>query len=430
MKSWNKTILQILGRHPVHPFPARMAPGIALDALADDTPPLRVLDPMMGSGTVLAVARSCGHRAYGCDLDPLATLMARVWTTTIEREEAAKWAETTLARARQLFRSIATKDAYPARGDDETRRFIRFWFDDYARRQLSALARAIRRVPNLNIKRLLWVAFSRLIITKQAGASRAMDLSHSRPHRVFERAPVKPFSSFLSAADRVAKNCPHWKTGRVGPPTHVRIGDARNLRYDGGFFDLVVTSPPYLNAIDYFRCSKFSLVWMGHSVADLRHLRTTSIGSEASLASAVDDSRITGMLRELELGPMFPDNIVRRMYRYIRDIDGVVRQIARVLATDGRALIVIGDSTMRGTFVRNSAIVTMTAEDAGLELVGHDVRSLPPNRRYLPPPTSCRSGPALANRMRQEVVLSFRKPQLSAVSCPIVRTRTISCGIH
>jgi hypothetical protein len=34
--------------------------------------------------------------------------------------------------------------------------------------------------------------------------------------------------------------------------------------------DLIFTSPPHLNAIDYLRCSKFSLVWMGHSIAALR----------------------------------------------------------------------------------------------------------------------------------------------------------------
>jgi tRNA G10 N-methylase Trm11 len=65
LKSHRKTVFETLGRHPIHPFPARMAPGIALDALAEADTPLRVLDPMAGSGTVLAVARSKGHHAVG-----------------------------------------------------------------------------------------------------------------------------------------------------------------------------------------------------------------------------------------------------------------------------------------------------------------------------------------------------------------------------
>lgn len=71
IKAHNKTICEILGRGSVHPFPARMAPGIALNALGNDRVPLRVLDPMVGSGTVLAVARSKGHYAIGFDSDPL-----------------------------------------------------------------------------------------------------------------------------------------------------------------------------------------------------------------------------------------------------------------------------------------------------------------------------------------------------------------------
>jgi len=35
-----------------------------------------------------------------------------------------------------------------------------------------------------------WVGFSRLIVTKQAGASLAMDLAHSRPHKAFTHAPL------------------------------------------------------------------------------------------------------------------------------------------------------------------------------------------------------------------------------------------------
>jgi tRNA G10 N-methylase Trm11 len=81
-KTYKKTIFETLGRDPVHPFPARMAPGIALDILAAESEPIRVLDPMMGSGTVLAVARARGHAAIGIDIDPLDVLLARVWTTS------------------------------------------------------------------------------------------------------------------------------------------------------------------------------------------------------------------------------------------------------------------------------------------------------------------------------------------------------------
>jgi tRNA G10 N-methylase Trm11 len=60
---------------PVHPFPARMAPSIVWDALPKTGKSVNILDPMSGSGTTLVCARSRGHRAIGCDTDPLALLI-------------------------------------------------------------------------------------------------------------------------------------------------------------------------------------------------------------------------------------------------------------------------------------------------------------------------------------------------------------------
>src|SRR5271170_4061643 len=97
------TLYEALGRESVHPFPARMAPSIALHVLSESKVSIRVLDPMMGSGTVLAMAQASGHRSVGLDIDPLAALISRVWTTAINREEARESSAEVLDRARAIF---------------------------------------------------------------------------------------------------------------------------------------------------------------------------------------------------------------------------------------------------------------------------------------------------------------------------------------
>src|SRR5258706_10546954 len=74
---------------PIHPFPARMAPSIAFDELPASSKMLRVLDPMVGSGTTAVVARAKGHYAVGFDSDPLAVMLSSTWcadarTTNLE----------------------------------------------------------------------------------------------------------------------------------------------------------------------------------------------------------------------------------------------------------------------------------------------------------------------------------------------------------
>ena len=84
LKSHKKTILEAVGRSPIHPFPARMAPGIALEALGQSDKPLRVLDPMAGSARSLR-SHCQRPRAFGVDMDPLAVLLAGVWTERLIR---------------------------------------------------------------------------------------------------------------------------------------------------------------------------------------------------------------------------------------------------------------------------------------------------------------------------------------------------------
>ena len=404
----DKSVREILGRDTVHPFPARMAPGLALDVVSECRDPMRVLDPMAGSGTALAVAQNRGHFATGVDIDPLAVLISSVWTTPIDAKAIEDRAGVALARAKHKFKSLKTRNAYPKNSDDETQGFVRYWFDDNSRRQLASLAMAIEEVQDCAARDVLWCAFSRLIITKRAGASLAMDLSHSRPHRVFKRAPSKPFCNFLLAVDRVTRNCLDIALSPIEHKASVLEGDARNLPFEAGSFDLVLTSPPYLNAIDYLRCSKFSLVWMGYSVREVRRLRSISVGTEVGM-DVSDDDDIGAIISELNLQPSLEKRQKAILANYIEDMRRFVRETNRVLARRGQAVYVIGDNTVRGTFIRNSLIMKTVASSAGMRFVSQSCRELPGNRRYLPPPTVSPNPAALDGRIRREVILTFEK---------------------
>ena len=250
--------------------------------------------------------------------------------------------------------------------------------------------------------------FRSLIITKQAGASLAMDLSHSRPHRVFDTAPIKPFNRFLSAVDTVISNCPAGTAG--GPDARVNRGDARHLRIAANSIDLVLTSPPYLNAIDYLRCSKFSLVWMGYTIEQLRQIRTDSVGTEAASAEALDTPWIQKLIKQLRISPTLSPRNHALLCTYAWDMSRAVAEVSRVLKRGGRAVYVVGDSLVKGSYVRNSALVSAVASQHGLTLQSRQSRTLPANRRYLPPPVLNGPKNAMMNgRMRREVVVVFRK---------------------
>lgn len=401
------TVKDVLGRYPVHPFPARMAPGIALEIIPTSEERLTVLDPMMGSGTVLAVARSKGHRAIGVDLDPLAVLISKVWTTAIDTAEVREKAVEILCKAHRRYSEIHAVDAFPPSADAETCEFVSYWFDHYTRRQLTALAQAIARIKDRELRDVLWCAFSRLIITKANGASLAMDLSHSRPHKSFKWAPAKPFDNFMAAVEHIIENCIKRSDKLRGPATQTYLGDARKLPIKNQTVDLVLTSPPYLNAIDYMRCSKFSLVWMKSTVRQIREIRSNSVGAELKSAEASEDEMTKQILTDLKLNPKLSARHEAMLARYAMDMQRSVSETARVLKPNGKAVYVVGENTIRGTFVPNSKLIAAVARAAGLKFCSEYSRELPESRRYLPPPA--KQADSLNGRMRREVVLTFVK---------------------
>ena len=369
-----------------------MAPDIARQALDDLPDGARVLDPMCGSGTVLRAAVERGLNCVGVDVDPLAVLMSTAWTDGREHQ-TVDGAEDVVAQARRLG---AGKVFAPP--DDATEEFIHYWFAPAQRDALARLVTVLRRRRKCD-RTLLTVAFSRLIVTKEMRASLARDTSHSRPHRVATDTDFDVYEHFIRAAKlveqrREASRC-------LGKATVIQ-GDARALQFvESDRYDAAITSPPYLNAIDYMRGHRMTLVWLGYEVASLRSIRSEAVGAENGYRD--NDLDVENFI---EAGDdALADRYVAWVRRYALDMRAVAAEIARVVKSGGRVTIVVGNSMIRGARIDNSGIVQAAALDAGMRLLVSRDREIPSGRRYLPPPTSSKG--SLDARMRTESVLTF-----------------------
>lgn len=383
--------------HPIHPFPARMAPDISRAFIRGLPIGSQILDPMCGSGTVLRHAVEAGHSCVGQDVDPLAVLMASAWTTAVPAYRLAHDAHEIVRRAKALSASAAE---FPW-SDEETDQFARYWF---ARQQMEPLARlaAALKASRYKSRDLLRVCLSRLIITKERGASLARDVSHSRPHRVTLENSFDPYAEFLRAARLVAKRL---DPDAIRGHATVELGDARLLGTRcRQRFDVAITSPPYLNAIDYLRGHRLALIWFGYSIGQLRSVRSTSTGSERAQGATPFDiapyvvSSTDALLAERYQG---------WIRHYASDMADTFAGLRAVVRPGGKVMLVVGNSLIRGSAVDNAGIVTRCAQAKGLRLVEKRERTIPARRRYLPLPSD---GSALARRMRSESVLTFEVP--------------------
>ena len=191
--------------------------------------------------------------------------------------------------------------------------------------------------------------------------------------------------------------------GRVS----VELGDARYMGdIPNESVDVVLTSPPYLNAIDYLRGHRLALVWLGHSVGELRKTRAISVGSERGPEVAGRRSEFRPILDALGAIDRLPSGDVRMVERYAEDIYRLMAELARVLRRDGRAFLVVGNSCLRRVFIQNSEGFIAAGRMIGLRLTRHAERDLPTRKRYLPMPKLKRG--SLGKRMRTENVLTFK----------------------
>ncbi|MCE7926424.1 MAG: hypothetical protein DYG98_25545 [Haliscomenobacteraceae bacterium CHB4] len=377
-----------------------MAPEIALEAIRRLRPGAKVLDPMTGSGTSLRVAGEHGGECFGFDVDPLAVLISSVWNTPYDEKRILEVGTEILSEARQLPDSLPLPWM-----DEETNAYIDFWFAAPQKNSLMRLAYCLHHAADPVVD-VLKVALSRCIITKERGASLGRDISHAKPHKVRETNDYDVFINFQKSYEQIARRMQQKPLVQSAIICH---GDARNLEsLAASSIDFIITSPPYLHAVDYFRGHRLSLVWLGYSLNQLRLLQSRSIGLEKRPDGKPDEELTEALLYKAGDFNSMPGIKRSHLHRYAFDLYAITLEMSRVLKKDGEATVVIADAWSTGSFVKNTQIFTNAAMLSGLLVASYTERQIPANRRYLPPPDYL-TDTDLDKRMKTEAVISFRK---------------------
>lgn len=385
----------------IHPFPARMAPEIALAGLEELPKNYVVLDPMSGSGMVTGTAAKLGLTAIGYDLDPLACLISKTNGTKINEAQAILSCKTLL---------LNCEDTPPEKiqlpwVDAETQKYMDFWFDNKQQSQLKVLSYHLVVKPftsNKNLVDILKIAVSRLIITKEPKASLARDTAHSRPHRTITENDFDIYAALPKSINHVLRAL---SSNDIAVNVKSFRGDARHLgRIRNDSVDSIVTSPPYLNAIDYMRGHRLSLIWLGYNTTQLKKLRSRSVGAEI-----VDDRQLSTELQAFfdTLHTDIDETKRRILRRYYSDLCDITREAFRVLKADRFATYVIGNSRVKNHEIKNSELLKIAAKQCGFQIIKQEVRDIPENRRYMPLTNSKTTD--LSKRMRTEHILTFSK---------------------
>ena len=353
-----------LSLHAIHPYPAKFIPEIPR-ALVAEFPPVDgsiVLDPFCGSGTTLVEAQRAGFEAVGVDLNPIACRISRVKTGPALRS---------LGSAALRCRDVAATTTGVVPCDIPN---LSHWFRDDISETVSALKAAIHSEAPAECRLALELALSSILVRV---SNQDSDTRYAAVEKNISRKLV--LDLFLEASGRIDSALRQKPVS----PAQVRVieSDILALKHDtiGRRVGLVVTSPPYPNAYEYWLYHKYRMWWLGH---DALRVREREIGARAHFFGG---------------GAKAGD--------FQQQMAGVFRLLNLVCTDEASVCFVVGDSKIHGAIVDNASGLKDAAAASGFVAAGHVMRNMRASKKSF----------NLAHaRIRQEHILVFKRQQVSA----------------
>jgi DNA modification methylase len=362
--------------HGLFPYPARFIPQIPRYFIKEYMHNHHaLLDPFCGSGTSLVEARVLGYSSYGIELNPLGRLLTRVKTAPVDTAALA-------ASVRGLTAYLTDESVDPVIPDFPNRDF---WFSPPVQDKLGRLRAYIDGGRNQAVKQLLQVCLvgivrrcsnadpriSKPVFTRRMQAT--VKSRHIDPYALFQDRVKKVNERVVTLTNFLEHD--EAKATVIGE-------DARKIALPDEAVHLVVTSPPFVNAQEYFRVTKFEIWWAGlANVQEVHDLEKRMIGVErVSKAEAADlhlldrkgSTRIDRAIRAIYAKDKGRAYV---LYQYFSEMETVFREVRRVLDAEGRFAITIGDNVIRKVPIDTHGLIIDLAESVGFETerVAYDI---------------------------------------------------------
>lgn len=332
------------GTFGLYRYPAKFIPQVVAYTIeAYGAPGKRVIDPFAGSGTTGLVARLYGLDYDLWDLNPLLGVLHAVAVMSAQRVDISaivreamrseqnwlpRWSNLHYWYPAQVIPLLARVwGYYHYHHDTYVRNLLTvpllkttraFSFNDPQRQKLSRSPKAIQRVKDL---------------LEGDWEQRFAQMLHDELVTVLQK--IHEYQKLLGEPQEVKASV---VCGVDSLPLATRCDPNRCQ------WDMLITSPPYLQAQEYIRCSKMDLFWLGYSEEHIRSLAKQELPYKQVEPIAVLSEtyeRYRQMIHEAHL---------RQMYeRYFYAVLGTLDHLAECITE--RLCLFVGPATVRGKSV-------------------------------------------------------------------------------
>lgn len=344
--------------HRIHAYPAKFPSFITTKALEyakkKDVKITTVGDIFCGCGTVAYEVAKQGYDFWGCDVNPVASLIARVKSKRLASQKLTTYFE-------KIINSYTNDTAFKPTDEKKINNRILYWFEKERIEELEKLLFFIEDIceEDEDYKEFFLCAFSNIL------KSTSRWLTKSIKPTVDSKKVTK--SALYHFKRQYRKMYTSNSESRISENTVVEIKVMDSLKIeDIEKIDLLVTSPPYVTSYEYADLHQLSLLWLGFT-DDYRAFRKDTIGSvfEKEIETKIKLNHIgEDVLQQLSDNKESKSRS-KAVRKYYLDMEKIILNSFNLLKDGGMALFVIGNTEYKNVRIRNAEHLALAMFENG-----------------------------------------------------------------
>lgn len=362
-----------------------------------------ILDPFAGCGTVLVQSKLNGLRYCGTELNPLLHFIATVKT---------KHWDVPANELKETYLSMP--EAQPIKAPS----FLKSdkHFDKDVIHNIEKIKGTIWALPEekklqKKIKDLLKVAFSSILID-----SSNLKRSPCLGYYARNAEETLPFTLLDEKVQQIAKDLDWLKrehAEKSDEHSPIILANAMEFKHRKKF-DLVITSPPYMNGLDYVINYKVEMGWLdfAENQENLKTIKNNLVvcdnvsksiirkfkADKFCYTNAWIESIKTDIKQGIERrGSYRREDMPYIVHKYFDDIYRVMCIVKKSMKKNARFILVVGDSLIADVYVPTDLLIAKMGQEIGLK-----IESIEKARER-------RSGQVRSYRLRETIITLLKR---------------------
>ena len=363
--------------HCYHNYPAMMIPQIANRLINIYGKNAKTLfDSYCGTGTSLVEASLKGIDSIGTDLNPMARLIAKAKTTTIDLQILDLYLKEFNDFSFAL--NFGIKKNHTIISVDFKN--IDFWFKKNTKEKLESIKSFINNIKDERVKKFFLVAFSETI--RESSLTRNSEFKLYRMSEkqrdkfdpdVFGIINNKLARNRIGLKDFIERKKTKTKTSVYG------FNSSENIeKIDIDSIDIVVTSPPYGDSrttVAYGQFSRLSNQWLG--INDASQIDNQLMGGQRKNIKKTGVRIIDTFVEKVESKDK---KRAKDVYSFYEDYSKSIANVSKVIKKSGYACYVVGNRRVKDITLPTDEITKCLFQEYGFEYKNTFIRNIPNKR--------------------------------------------------